>query len=107
MMTEEDFRALALSMPQTVEDSHFDVADFRVGGHIFATFRTQDGRAVVKLSPEEQILFREQAEALFTPVPGSWGEKGWTMIALEKIEPDLLRQAMHLAWRSVAPRALL
>lgn len=106
-MTEEDFRALALSMPQAVENSHFDSADFCIGGHIFATYRTQGGRAVVKLSPDEQARFSDQADAAFSPVPGSWGDKGWTIVALDAVEAEMLRHALQLAWRSVAPQALL
>ena len=57
-MTQDEFRALALSFPETVEASHFETADFRVRGRIFATLRESDGRAVLKLSPDEQQLCR-------------------------------------------------
>jgi hypothetical protein len=35
-MTINEFRALALSFPETEESSHMDHPDFRVGGKIFA-----------------------------------------------------------------------
>ncbi len=52
-MQQADFRALALIVPDAVESSHFDTADFRVNNKIFATLREADGRAVLKLSPDE------------------------------------------------------
>lgn len=36
-MTPDEFRRLALSMPQAVESAHMDHPDFRVGKKIFAT----------------------------------------------------------------------
>ena len=36
-MTTDDFRNLALSLPEAVESAHMDHPDFRVGGKIFAT----------------------------------------------------------------------
>ena len=36
-MTAEEFRKMALSLPQTVEAAHMGHPDFRVGGKIFAT----------------------------------------------------------------------
>jgi predicted DNA-binding protein (MmcQ/YjbR family) len=36
-MTEDDFRKLALSLPEAEESSHMNHPDFRVGGKIFAT----------------------------------------------------------------------
>ena len=54
-MTADEFRAMALSFPEAGEGSHFDTADFRVGKKIFATLRESDGRAVLKLSPDERL----------------------------------------------------
>jgi len=36
-MNVEDFRRIALSMPEATEASHMGHPDFRVGGKIFAT----------------------------------------------------------------------
>ena len=56
MMKQDEFRGLALTFPEAVESSHFDIADFRVRNKIFATLREADGRAVLKLSQDEQQL---------------------------------------------------
>lgn len=106
MLTQECFRELALGFPEAAQGSHFDVTDFRVRGKIFATLRPKDGRAVVKLSPDEQRLLMETAAGLFEPIPGSWGQKGWTRVILEKADEETVRHAMAMGWRSVAPKAL-
>lgn len=105
-MQQEEFRALALTFPEAVEASHFETADFRVRNKIFATLREADGRAVLKLSPDEQQLVMATSPGLFEPVKGSWGQKGWTRVVLNRADAETVRHAMGMAWRSVAPRKL-
>jgi hypothetical protein len=105
-MTADEFRALALSFPEAAEGSHFDTADFRVGKKIFATLRESDGRAVLKLSPDERQLLMETGRGIFVPIKGSWGLKGWTRIILEQADAETVRHAMAFAWKSVAPKKL-
>ena len=102
MMTQAQFRDLALGFRGSVQGSHFDVTDFRVGGKIFATLREHDGRAVLKLSPDEQQLLMETSAGLFEPVKGSWGNKGWTRVRLDQADQATVRHAMTMAWKSVA-----
>ena len=58
-MTEEQFRSIALSLPETSESAHMCHPDFRVGGKIFATLWPAAGWAMVKLTPEQQAQLRE------------------------------------------------
>ena len=106
MLTTEEFAELALSFPEAVQGRHIETDDFRVLGRIFATLRQSDGRAVVKFSPDEQRLFMETAPGMFEPVPGSWGQKGWTRVVLAQADAETVRHAMGYAWRSVAPKKL-
>jgi len=107
MLTQERFVALALGFPETREAGHFDVRDFRVRGKIFATLREKDGRAVLKLAPDQQQLLVETSGDQFAPIPGSWGQKGWTQVMLDRADEGAVRHAMTMAWRSVAPKSLL
>jgi hypothetical protein len=106
MMTPAEFRALALGFPESIQGSHFDVTDFRVRNRIFATLRESDGRAVLKLSPDEQQLLMETPPAIFEPIKGSWGLKGWTKVLLPNADEATVHHAMKMAWRSVAPAKL-
>src|ERR1700740_1614505 len=54
-MTAEEFRKMALSLPEASEAAHMGHPDFRVGGKIFATLSPPgQGWAMVKLTPEQQ-----------------------------------------------------
>lgn len=106
MISSSRFCELALSFPQAVQAGHFDVTDFRVRNRIFATFREKDARAVIKLSPDEQRLLMETAAGMVVPLPGSWGQKGWTRVILEKADEATVRHAMAMCWKSVAPKGL-
>ena len=50
-MTADEFRRLALSLPEAVESSHMDHPDFRVAGKIFATLGPDETWGMVKLTP--------------------------------------------------------
>ncbi|GLS29272.1 Predicted DNA-binding protein, MmcQ/YjbR family [Mesorhizobium albiziae] len=106
-MTQAEFRDLALSFPESRQGGHFDVTDFRVAKKIFATLREADGRAVLKLAPDEQQLLMETSRGMFEPVKGAWGLKGWTRVLLDSADRETVRHAMTMAWKSVAPRKLL
>jgi hypothetical protein len=99
-MTASDFRRIALSLPGTVEGSHFGSADFRVGGKIFATLSQEnEGYGVLLLTPEEQAGMVEDAPDVFSPVPGGWGKKGSTRVLLAKVTPDVLEGALRMCWQ--------
>lgn len=107
MITQSQYRALALALPETIESSHFDVADFRVRNKIFATLREADGRAMVKLTPDQQRLFTETMPGVVSPVPRGWGLKGSTLLDLAAASEDDARHLLEIAWRNVAPKRLV
>lgn len=106
-MTPAAFQKLALSLPEAVESSHFDVPDFRVGGKIFATAGRIDGKAVLKLTSDQQQLLCEAEPDMFQPVPGGWGRKGWTNLVLANADAKTAKSALWMAWRNTAPKKLL
>ena len=107
-MTANDFRKIALSLPETEERSHMSHPDFRVAGKIFATLGYPDKtRGMVKLSPEDQHYFSKDHPDTFVPVKGAWGKKGATSVVLKAAKKDVLTKAIHAAWRNTAPKRLL
>lgn len=100
-------RKIALSLPEAVEMSHFDQPDFRVRKKIFASLAAEKKQAVVKLGPEEQLILVESAPKVFSPVPGGWGRKGWTVVDLKAANKAIVREAMMRGWRNVAPKTLV
>jgi hypothetical protein len=106
-MTADDFRELALSLPETAEASHMEHPDFRVGGKIFATLGAPDDDwGMVKLTPAQQKLFVRSEPKVFQAVKGAWGKQGCTNVRLDAAEELVVRQALVSAWRNTAPKRL-
>jgi hypothetical protein len=107
-MTPNDFRLLALSQPEAVEDPRKGRSDFRVRRKSFARLEgPAHSVATVQLTPEQQAMFMHAAPRAFVPVPGGWGRLGATNIMLEHAEELTVKSALIHAWRNVAPKALL
>lgn len=103
-MTEQEFRAMALSLPGVVEASHMDHPDFRVGGKIIATLRhPAAGWGMIALTPDEQLLVVQAEPEVFIPVKGAWGRGGATLVDLGKARKRSIRTALGAAWRRRAP----
>ena len=106
-MTSDDFRRLALSLPEAVESAHMDHPDFRVGGKIFATLgHPAEGWGMVKLTPEQQHYFLKDEPKTFVPVKGAWGRRGATSVNLKAASKKTLQKAIRAAWRNTAPKRL-
>ncbi len=106
-MTADDFRRLALSLPEAAEDAHMGHPDFRMRGKIFATLSAPDEDwGMVKLTPEQQQVFVESAPKVFAPVKGGWGLRGATNVRLAAASARTLRPALVTAWGNVAPKSL-
>jgi hypothetical protein len=105
-MTANDFRRLALALPEASEASHMGHPDFRVRKKIFATLWPKEGRGVVMLTPEQQKVLVDLKPAVFTPVPGGWGRRGSTNVNLEAADEISLTSVLLMAWRNKAPKRL-
>jgi hypothetical protein len=105
-MTADDFRSLALALPEATEASHMNHPDFRVRGKIFATLGPREEWGMVKLTPEQQGIFIRTEPKVFEPVKGFWGRKGCTYVKLEAATEPSVRQALAAAWKNTAPKRL-
>jgi hypothetical protein len=106
-MTAEQFRSLALSLPEASESAHMGHPDFRVGGRIFATLgHPRRGWAMIKLPPEDQRFLVRTRPACFRPAPGAWGRSGSTHLQLRLAPKGVVRDALAIAWRAQAPKRL-
>jgi hypothetical protein len=106
-MTTDDFRQLALSLPEAAESAHMGHPDFRVGGRIFATLGVPDDQwAMVKLTPEQQAEYVNANPNVFAPVKGSWGRRGCTNVLLKTVSKSAALAALVSAWRNVAPKGV-
>ncbi len=106
MVTNQQFRELALSFPETMELPHFEKVSFRAGKKIFATLDEKNKRACLKLNEIDQDVFSSYDRSIIYPVPNKWGKQGWTFIELPLTEAELLKDAVTLAFCTVAPKRL-
>jgi hypothetical protein len=104
-MTPEEFRRLALKMPDAVEGAHMGHPDFRANGKIFATLYPDGESGMVKLTPDQQCDFMAADPAAFTPASGAWGRQGCTTVRLDSVAEDQLGEAMTLAWQKTVKSA--
>lgn len=98
-------RQLALALPGASEAPHFEAASFRVKGKIFATLGEKEGRAVLKLTPEQQDMMTEAEPDIFERIPNAWGVKGWTWMRLNNADRKTVESALRTAWSNVTAKA--
>jgi len=102
-MTAAQFRRIVLGLAGVVEASHMSHPDFRAAnGRIFATLNEDETRGMASLTPDQQADFMSRAPAMFVPAAGAWGRGGSTMIDLKSAEPEIVGEAVTLAWQRVS-----
>jgi hypothetical protein len=106
MLTRDDVRRIALSMPEAYEEPHFDLASFRVAKKIFCTMGEHRPPIMLKLDSEDQANLVADDPVRIEPVPGAWGRKGSTFVRFETLDEAKLTALIRLAWATVAPRRL-
>jgi hypothetical protein len=101
----DDARALALSLPEAVEQDHHGRASFRVGGKIFATLWS-DERMNVMLDEGGILTAVETAPGVCEAV--RWGRRlAGVAVSLPLAQRGFLRELLEDAWEQKAPKRLL
>jgi hypothetical protein len=98
-VTPDDFRRLALALPETVEGEHHGHPDFRAHGRVFASLHPDGVRAMVKVPPAVQQRLVAQHANVCAPANGAWGRAGCTMVTLALAHATLLQDALQEAWQ--------
>ena len=107
MVSIEQARKAALSLPETEEKPHFHLTSFRVKNKIFATIHADKNYVMVKLSPIDQSVFCSFNKDVIFPVPGGWGKHGATFINLKKVKKAMFLDALRTAWKNTARAKLI
>jgi uncharacterized protein (DUF927 family) len=98
MVTIDGFRQLILYFDNVTEQPHFEKASFRIGKKILATLNEKKNQVVVKLSETDQSVFCAYDKAVIYPVNGGWGRQGWTVVELEKVQKNMLKDMLKTAY---------
>ncbi|GGR52934.1 MmcQ/YjbR family DNA-binding protein [Streptomyces netropsis] len=117
MVTAEDVRTIALSLPETAEKLAWGMPTFRVGGaagksgksgKIFAALADDDASLGVKCPREERAELIATEPAKFFVRPGHDDNYDWLRVRLAAIEDTTELRAILLdAWRRTAPRSVV
>ena len=104
-MTADDFRKIALSLPDAVESAHMKHPDFRIGKKVFATLGYPDSAwGMVKLTLEQQEVLVSAEPGIFKPVSGAWGRRGNTQLLLKAANKTTAKSALRMAYDNIASK---
>jgi hypothetical protein len=107
MATEEDARALALSLPQTTEKTSYGMPGFRVKDRLFARIREEREVLVVWCDDiaEKEFLVRAEPAKFFT-TPHYDGHP-MVLVRLGAVNREELSELITESWRLRAPKRLV
>src|SRR5438132_11185808 len=104
MVDAKTFKQLVLSFPESEEQPHFEKTSFRVNKKIFATLSPDSHVACVKLSEIDESVFCAFDKTIIYPVDNKWGQQGWTLVDLNKVQKDMLKDLLTTAYNEVAAK---
>lgn len=107
MVTWEDVRTLASSLPEVADGTAYGRPAFRVGGKVFAGVSHEGERVLAaRVGHEErEFLLRTRPEVFYsTP---HYDDHPWVLVRLDEVDADTLRDVLTEAWLFRAPRNLL
>ena len=104
MVTAEDVRRLAMSLPRTIERLIRDRVKFRIGSIVY-----------LSLSPDETLMGfafpKEERDALIAAEPHKFRlpresdlRFNWVVVSLAEIDHDEMYEIVTEAWRMVVPK---
>lgn len=107
VVTFDEFRAMGLALPQAHERITWGTnVTLRFGEKMFAVGAPESTHISVKASREDQ-------EALVATDPETYsvapyvGRFGWVRVALDRIDPEELRELVTEAWRRTASKRVV
>jgi hypothetical protein len=107
VVTEDDVRRVALSLPATTERSSYGTPGFRVKDRLFARIREEGDLLVVWTADlgEKEALIQSEPEK-FTTTPHYDGHPT-VLVRMGAVDEEELLEALTESWRLRAPKRLL
>jgi hypothetical protein len=104
MVTIEEVRALAMSLPRTYEALVRDRVKFRVGQIVYVSFSRDEtvmGFAFPK--EEREALVHSEPDKFMMPAQSDM-RYNWVLVRLDAIDHTEMRELVLDAWRMVVPK---
>lgn len=107
MVTEDDVRRIALSLPATSEKSSYGTPGFRVRDRLFARIREEGNVLVVWVADESEKLGLVSSEpGKFFTTPHYDGHP-ILLVRFDGVDIEELRELLTESWRLRAPKKVL
>ena len=106
MVTVEDVRRLALSLPRTEEALVRDRVKFRVRGLVYVAFSRDETLMGFGFPKEErEALVASEPEKFLMPIPSDERYQ-WVRARLSALSQKEMRELVIDAWRMVVPKSI-
>jgi hypothetical protein len=104
MVTADNIRTVALSLPRTEEALVRDQVKFRVGRSVYVAL-SRDERSMGFGFPKDEraVLIAAQPEKFFMPIASDL-RYNWVQVWLDAIDHAEMRELVVDAWRMVVPK---
>ncbi|MFJ9771773.1 MmcQ/YjbR family DNA-binding protein [Kitasatospora sp. NPDC101157] len=103
MVTFDEFRAMALALPEAAQEPTWGIETLRVRGKVFAMGAPDGDSVTVKASHEDQAELIAAEPEVFS-FARYVGRHGWVSVRLDLVDPEELHDLLTEAWRRTAPR---
>ena len=104
MVTVEDVRRLALTLPRTTEALVHDRVKFRIGRIVYLAFSRDETMMGFAFPKEEREALVASEPHKFSMPPQSDMRYNWVVVRLDQIDADEAHEIVVDAWRMVVPK---
>jgi hypothetical protein len=106
-MTEDEVRALILSLPEVEDSTSYGYPSYKVAGKFLTRLRSEDASLVltdVGFDEREMLMAAEPQTFHLTP---HYQNYPTVLARIETLDPGTLRAMLMRTWRKKAPKALV
>jgi hypothetical protein len=104
MVTIDDVRAFAMTLPRTTEALVRDRVKFRVGRIVYLAFSRDETLMGFAFPKEErEALVASEPDKFMMPIPSDM-RYNWVVVRLGAIDDDEMGELVLDAWRMVVPK---
>lgn len=82
------------------------IRSYKFKGAVFLTINREQLRICLRLPAVEQSVFIDFAPGVIWKVPNQWGSYGWTLFSIEKLEWEVVQEAIVVAMNFVIERKI-
>jgi hypothetical protein len=106
MVTTDEVRSLALSLPEAEEHDHWGKLSFRIQNKIFAVIQPDGVSLVIKTSKEERFSYLTMAPEVYR-LPENFSKLAFLVVRMDRVETEEFRDLLKLAWSLVSPKKVV